>query len=73
MKNLPFWFPKKNNIIWYIIFTTIFLLSMDYWGWYNSKPLILGLPLWIIYFIILTLSTSVIFYLFSETHWEHDK
>jgi hypothetical protein len=70
MKNHPFWFPKKNNVIWYIFFIGLFLLSMDFWGWNQSKPLIFGLPLWIVYLLILTLSTSIIFYLFSKTYWE---
>jgi len=73
MKNLPFWFPKKNNIIWYILLIGLFLLSMDFWGWDQSTPLILGLPLWIAYLFILTLSTSIVFYFFSKTFWGNSK
>jgi hypothetical protein len=70
MKNHPFWFPNRNNVIWYMFFIGLFLLSMDFWGWNQSKPLILGLPLWVIYLLILTLASSIIFYLFSKTYWE---
>jgi len=70
MKNLPFWFPNKNNIIWYVLLIGLFILSLDFWGWDQSNPLILGLPIWIVYLFILTLSTSIIFYLFTKTFWE---
>jgi len=70
MKNLPFWFPTKNNVIWYILFIGLFILSMDFWGWNQSNPLILGLPLWVVYLFILTLAISIVFYFFSKTYWE---
>jgi len=68
-KNLPFWFPKKSNVVWYVLFIGLFLLSMDFWGWGQSEPLMLGLPIWVVYLLILTLATSVAFYLFSKTCW----
>jgi hypothetical protein len=70
MKNLPSWFPNKKNIFWYILFVVLFLLSMDFWGWNQSKPFILGLPIWVIYLFILTIATSFAFYLFSKAFWE---
>ena len=73
LKKLPFWFPKKENIIVYIVFIVIFLLSLDFWGWRQYKPLILGMPLWVYYLLILTLLTSVAFYLFSKSYWSDDE
>ena len=73
LKKLPFWFPKKENIIVYIVFIVIFLLSLDFWGWGQYKPLILGMPLWVYYLLILTLLTSVAFYLFSKSFWSDDE
>jgi hypothetical protein len=70
MKNLPFWLPNKNNVVWYILIIGLFLLSMDFWGWNQSHPLIFGLPIWVVYLFILTLATSIVFYLFSNTFWE---
>ena len=69
MKNLPFWFTKKNNIFWYILFILLFLLSLDFWGWRQYEPMIFGLPFWVYYFLILTLITSLAFYLFCKNYW----
>ena len=72
LRNLPFWFPKKENGFWYIIFILLFLFSLDFWGWGQGKPLFFGLPLWIIYLLVLTLLTSIIFYIFSKFYWRID-
>jgi hypothetical protein len=69
MINKPFWIPRKNNIIWYLLFIFIFILSLDYWQWNNFNPIIFGLPLWVIYFFILTIFTSFAFYLFTIYYW----
>jgi hypothetical protein len=73
MKNLPNWLSNKNNIFWYLLFTLLLIFSLDFWGWNNSNPLIIGLPLWIYYFIILTILTSVAFYIFSKYIWRGEK
>ena len=73
LKNLPFWFPKKDNVFWYFLFILLFLFSLDFWGWGQSKPLILGLPLWVYYLLILTLLTSLAFYVFAKYFWREDK
>jgi hypothetical protein len=72
LKKLPFWFPNRKNAIWYILFILLFLLSLDFWGWNQSKPLILGLPIWMYYLLILTLLTSLAFYLFTKLYWRDD-
>jgi hypothetical protein len=69
MKNLPFWMPRKNNLIWYILFTFLFLLSLDFWQWNNYNPIYFGMPIWLIYFLILTMLTSFTFYLFAKYYW----
>jgi len=69
MKKYPFWFPNKDNIFGYILFIGLFLLSLDFWGWRQYNPLILGLPFWVYYLLIITLLTSVSFYLFSIRFW----
>ncbi len=69
MRDLPFWMPKKNNFIWYFIFIFIFILSQDYWNWNKFNPLIFGLPIWVIYFFILTILTSFAFYIFTKFYW----
>lgn len=73
MSNLPFWFPKKSNAVWYLLFILLFLLSLDFWNWGQSKPMILGLPVWMWYLLILTLLTSLAFYAFVRFVWREDK
>ncbi|KYK32013.1 MAG: hypothetical protein AYK22_00190 [Thermoplasmatales archaeon SG8-52-3] len=73
MKNLPFWFPKKKNAFWYLLFVLLFIFSIDFWGWNTSKPMIIGLPLWIYYLLFLTLLTSASFYIFSKFFWRIEK
>jgi len=73
LKNLPFWFPKKDNFVWYLLLIIFFLLSLDFWSWGVSEPLFLGLPVWMWYLLILTLSLSGIFYMFTRFFWKEDK
>ena len=70
---MPFWFPKKTNVVWYLVFIGLFLLSLDFWWWEKSEPLVFGLPFWIVYLIILTIITSIAFYLFSKYYWRDDQ
>jgi len=70
---MPFWFPKKTNVVWYLIFIGLFLLSLDFWWWEKSEPFVFGLPFWVLYLIILTLITSLAFYLFSKYYWRDEK
>jgi len=68
----PFWFPNKKNAVVYLLFIVLFLASLDFWGWGQYRPLILGMPFWVYYLIIITLLTSVAFYLFSKHFWRDD-
>ena len=73
LKNLPFWLPKKNNFVWFILFIGLFLLSIDFWNWGYDKPLFFGLPFWMWYLFFITLFLSVAFYLFSRFFWREDE
>jgi hypothetical protein len=73
MESLPFWFPKKENAFWYLLFVFLFLFSIDFWGWNQVKPMFFGLPIWIIYFLIITLLTSIAFFIFSKVFWRISK
>ncbi|MDH7517031.1 MAG: hypothetical protein QHH19_01610 [Candidatus Thermoplasmatota archaeon] len=72
MKSLPFWLPTKKNFVWYFLFIGLFLLSLDFWAWNTSKPLILGLPFWVWYLLVLTLSLSLMFYVFTRFYWREE-
>jgi len=64
---------KKNNFLTIIFIVIIFILSLDFWGWYQSKPMFLGLPIWVYYIIFLTLLLSIFYYIFSKNIWRKDK
>jgi len=67
------WFKDKIKIFYFLAFIILFLLSLDFWGWGQSKPLILGLPFWIYYLLFLTLVTSGFFYLIAKNIWRDEK
>ncbi|UCB59220.1 MAG: DUF3311 domain-containing protein [Thermoplasmatales archaeon] len=73
MENYPSWLLNKKNAFAYLLFIVLFILSLDFWGWGQSKPLLLGMPLWVYYILILTLITSFIFYLFIKVYWRDDE
>lgn len=70
MKTISWLKKKKNKILTLLIFLVFFLLSLDFWGWNNSNPRFLGLPIWIFYFIILTFMLSIFYYIISKNIWE---
>jgi hypothetical protein len=73
MRGLPFWFPRKKNVFWYIIFIFLFLASLDFWAWNKNNPMLLGLPFWMYYLLLLTIFSSFIFYLFTRYYWSENK
>jgi len=64
---------KKDTLIISIVFAGLFLLSLDFWGWNQSKPMFFGLPLWIYYLLFLTLATSLAFLIFSKYYWGEEQ
>ncbi len=61
--------PQKKYALYFLAFLLIFLLSMDFWSWHASKPLIWGIPYWVVFLYTLTLMISVFYYLFSKKFW----
>jgi len=72
MNNKISWFKNKMKIVYFFIFIILFTLSLDFWGWNQSKPLILGLPFWIYYLLFLTIIISGFFYLITKSIWRED-
>ena len=46
--------PQWPTNPYVILFTLIFLLGLDFWAWGLTRPLWLGLPLWVAYFVALS-------------------
>ncbi|HKK64842.1 MAG TPA: sodium:solute symporter family protein [Clostridia bacterium] len=66
VENINLVFPLQRSILaWTGIFGLFFLLGNDFWNWNRSPVLLLGLPGWIWYFILLGILLSGAFALFS--------
>jgi hypothetical protein len=46
----PHWRPNRHGLI----FAVIFMLGMDFWAWEAARPTMLGLPIWLFYFVLLS-------------------
>jgi SSS family solute:Na+ symporter len=47
---MPGWFADR----YVLVQAAIFILAMDFWAWGVSRPVFLGVPLWIAYFVLLS-------------------
>jgi len=70
-KGLPFWLPHtKKALLWYVLFTVIFVLYHDFWSWGSHRPLIRGwLPGWFLYDVLLIIAYVVIAAAFARFYW----
>jgi uncharacterized membrane protein len=60
----------STSVLWFGVFTALFLLSQDYWSW--DEELILGLanyPTWLFYFIALQVILAILLAMFTLIHW----
>ncbi len=55
---LPAWL--RDPYFWAL--TVLFILAMDFWAWGRSLPLVMGVPAWIYYFVILSVLQTVVMY-----------
>lgn len=37
------------------VFAVIFILGMDFWAWEAARPTMMGLPIWLFYFVLLSI------------------
>jgi SSS family solute:Na+ symporter len=52
--------PSARGWRWTTVFAFVFLLGNDFWAWRRATPLWFGLPSWLWYYVVLTLSLSVL-------------
>jgi len=45
--------PRKGTAWWAALFAVVFVLGCDFWAWGRRPVLVLGLPLWVLYFGVL--------------------
>ncbi len=72
MKKTPAWFVYNQQMLWVLLFVVCFVLAVDVWNWSYAQPRIFGLPFWIVYHLLLTISLSFIFFVFVRTHWRFE-
>ena len=59
-KGLRLGIPAWLQNIYFWLLAGIFLLAMDFWAWGEAEPTLAGIPLWVGYFIVLSvLQTGV--------------
>ena len=64
---LEFRKPPWLSSPYFYMLVFIFLAAMDFWAWGSIKPLVLGVPLWMGYFVLLSaLQTAVMIYLINK-------
>lgn len=57
---------------WYAIFALLFILCIDFWNW-NKNDIFIFMPYWTWYIFFLTISFSIIFYIFAKYEWREEK
>jgi len=68
-ENIKTFYEARKTLIWFIVFFILSILYFDFWNWGKSTPFFYGLPYWIIYHIILTILTGLVFYIFVQSIW----
>ncbi|MDJ0829139.1 MAG: hypothetical protein QNI92_04755 [Desulfobacterales bacterium] len=47
---IPGWLTNP----YFYIMSSIFILAMDFWAWEKVQPVVWGVPVWMLYFILLS-------------------
>ena len=47
---LPVWLTDR----YFLMFTGIFVLAIDFWAWGSVQPTVMGFPAWMAYFVLLS-------------------
>jgi hypothetical protein len=59
----------KKTMPWKVGYVVIVALSLDFWNWGRTEPLILGVPYWVVAFILLNLALSAFYMSFAANAW----
>ena len=59
--------PVKLDPKWTAVFALLFVLGNDFWAWNRTPLMVLGLPLWVWYYVALGGILSIAFRLFLRT------
>ncbi len=62
---------KRKRMIFAGGLVLLVALSMDFWNWTSAVPLVLGMPFWVIWNILIVLATGFYFLMFSLYLWRN--
>ena len=66
----PIWLTNQHVCI----FAVIFILGMDFWAWEAVRPTLVGLPIWLFYFVLLSaLQTGAMIWLVRSAPISNDQ
>jgi hypothetical protein len=51
---IRFKLPQWAKDPYFYMLAGIFVLAMDFWAWNSSHPMVMGFPLWLGYFVLLS-------------------
>ncbi len=66
--------PEKRSFVpWFLMFATLFVLSLDFWWWDEPTTFaFLHVPPWVYYFTGLSLLFAGVMYAFTRHFWTDD-
>jgi SSS family solute:Na+ symporter len=53
---LPMWLTNR----YFLMLTGIFILATDFWAWGSTQPMIMGVPVWMVYFVLLSAAQTAV-------------
>ena len=60
---------KWKRAIFAGAFLVLIVLSVDFWNWGSSRPVMLGMPFWVFWDILIVLMTGVYYILLGLYIW----
>lgn len=68
-----FTFPQLVKDPFFYMLGAVFVLSMDFWAWESSTPMVMGLPLWLGYFVLLSALQTGVMVIWVKNNAEADR
>ena len=62
--------PAVRKKILYLALILLFLLRYDFWNW-NRGDIVLGLPVSLVYHLLICIAASVLLFLLTRLAWPH--
>ena len=67
------WLWSSTSRKWWVAFGVLFLASYDFWEWDASSPFLFGLPVWVWYFVLLSVVQTVMMWIMGRLRGRHSE